>query len=128
MDNKLSYAQIFNATVLRNIRIKCAECETSIPKIEKALGYGNGSISGWSKAKRLAPMDRIEAVARLLGCRVSDLTTKEETKSPAPKEGEADISSKITEFLLSLPKDRLRGILLSQGAPEALLSELDQQE
>lgn len=44
--------------------------------------------------------------------------------SPAPKEGEAD---KIMAFMHSLPKDRLRGILVALGAPEEVLAELDQQ-
>lgn len=111
MDNKTSYAQRYNATVLRNIRIKCVERETSIPKIEKALGYGNGSISGWSKAKRLAPMDRIEAVARLLECRVSDLTTDEDAKSPAPDEGEADDTAEFNRILSVLGPDQRKQLL-----------------
>lgn len=35
-------------------------------------------------------------------------------------------NSKVINFLLSLPKDRLRGILLALGAPEDVLAELDQ--
>ena len=74
-------ASEYNALLLRNIRVRCVEMNTSIPKIEKALGYGNGAISGWSKAKRYAPMSRIEAVAEYLGCTVSELVG--ETEKPA---------------------------------------------
>lgn len=58
----------------------------------------------------------------------SGLRIRGNEKSPAPNEGEADISSRLTEFFLSLPKDRLRGILLALGAPEELIAELDHQE
>ena len=68
-----SAPELYNIELLRRIRVKCVEQSTSIPKIEKALGYGNGSISGWAKAKRRAPMERVEAVAGYLGCDVSDL-------------------------------------------------------
>lgn len=79
----LTYLSVseYNALLLKNIRVRCIEMNTSIPKIEKALGYGNGAISGWSKAKRYAPMSRIEAVAEYLGCTVSELVG--ETEKPA---------------------------------------------
>lgn len=78
-------AQDFNNMVLQNIRIHCVEQQTSIPKIEKALGYGNGSVSGWVRAKRHAPMSRIEAIAKHLGCSIDDLL---QSKTPAPKDGD----------------------------------------
>lgn len=71
-----------NETILTNIRQLCVVKRTSIPKIEKALGYGNGSISGWAKAKKRAPQDRVEAVARFLGVTADDLLSEKE-KSPA---------------------------------------------
>lgn len=53
----------------------------------------------------------------------------ETKKAPTPEgERQSDFADEVTQFLLTLPKDRLRGILLALGAPEALLSELDQQE
>lgn len=60
-------AKEYNEAILQRIRVKCVENNTSIPKIEKALGYGNGSISGWKNAKKRAPMERVEAVAGFLG-------------------------------------------------------------
>ena len=65
-----------NAQILSNIRMLCIEKKTSIPKIEKALGYGNGSVSGWNKAKKLAPMERVKSIAEYLGVSVDVLTSE----------------------------------------------------
>ena len=78
----MSEANAQNETILTNIRQLCVVKRTSIPKIEKALGYGNGSISGWAKAKKRAPQDRVEAVAQFLGVTVDDLLSGDE-KRPA---------------------------------------------
>ena len=56
--------QLRNAIILENIRVLCVRNKTSIPKLEKALGYGNGAVSGWKNAKKLAPMERVEAIAK----------------------------------------------------------------
>ena len=48
-----------------------------------------------------------------------------ENKKTAAPVGDGD--SKIIAFLMDLPKDVLRGILLGLGAPADVLSELDQQ-
>ncbi len=76
----MSAASEHNARILTNIRQYCVVKHTSIPKIEKALGFGNGSISGWAKAKKKAPQDRVEAIAQLLGVTVGDLLSENEKK------------------------------------------------
>ena len=60
---KSDLARESNEAILENIRVQCVKQGTSIPKIEKALGYGNGSVSGWNKAKKPAPMERDKAIA-----------------------------------------------------------------
>ena len=65
------------------------------------------------------------------GMTVSEFLEEEPhtAKMPTQKdERQNKLASNITRFLLTLPKDRLRGILLALNAPEELLSALDQQE
>lgn len=69
----------YNEAVLTRIRQLCSRNNTSITKIEKALNYGNGTVSGWTKAKKKAPYDRIEAIAKHLGVPTVALTGE-----PAP--------------------------------------------
>lgn len=62
-----------NAIILSNIRVLCVQNKTSITKLEKELGYGNGSVSGWKNAKRPAPSDRVKAIADYFNVFVGDL-------------------------------------------------------
>ena len=64
----------YNEAVLARIRQLCVRRGSSITKLEKALGYGNGTVSGWTKAKKKAPYDRIEAIAAYLGVPTVGLT------------------------------------------------------
>ena len=79
-------AHEYNVRLLANIRKLCVERGTSITKIEKALNYGNGSISGLYKAVKKAPQERVEAIALYLNVPVSVLTGQQET--PVPTIGE----------------------------------------
>ena len=69
-EEEVLLAQLRNAIILENIRVLCVRNKTSIPKIEKALGYGNGAVSGWVKAKKPAPMERVSAIADYFGVSV----------------------------------------------------------
>lgn len=69
--------QLRNAIILENIRVLCVRNKTSIPKIEKALGYGNGSVSGWKNAKKSAPMERVKSIADYLGVSVEALINED---------------------------------------------------
>jgi transcriptional regulator with XRE-family HTH domain len=115
-------------TTVDRVKAICKERRIPISRLERDLGFSNGYIGQLKKG--MMPADRLNAVANYLELSVSELLSSDETtkKSPAPNEGEADISSRLTEFFLSLPKDRLRGILLALGAPEELIAELDHQE
>lgn len=72
----------YNEAVLQRIRQLCARRGTNISKIEKTLGYGNGTVSGWTKAKKQAPYDRIVAIAEHLEVPVSALTGAEMPAMP----------------------------------------------
>ena len=120
-EQEAKIASEFNNTVLGNIKKLCIDHKTSIPKIEKALGYGNGSVSGWSKAKRKAPMDRIEAIAFYFSVDPSELTFKK--KKPATKVGsgftETDMSfiddiKKLSPAQIEILRAAVQGFLQSR--------------
>ena len=67
------------------IKAICKEKGTSVYRIEKQLGFGNGSIGKWGKDGRTPSYDRLAAVAKLLGVTVSELTGEKE-KSPTSGE------------------------------------------
>ena len=81
----------YNEAVLQRIRQICARRGTNISKIEKALGYGNGTVSGWTKAKKQAPYDRIVAIAEHLEVPVSALTGDKMPDTPRGPVSDDDI-------------------------------------
>lgn len=60
------------------IRELCKQNGTSIFKLEKQLGFGNGVIGRWDKA--VPNYERLSAVASALGVSVSDLTGEADEK------------------------------------------------
>ena len=102
----------YNASVLMRIRQICVERSTSITKIEKALGYGNGTVSGWKNAKKKAPYDRIVAIADFLNVPVSQLTGKEE-KPALDNENEPLTVDEIKESFRGRPMSELLELMSS---------------
>jgi transcriptional regulator with XRE-family HTH domain len=94
----------YNEAVLARIRQLCARRGSSITKLEKALGYGNGTVSGWNKAKKKAPYDRIEAIAAYLGVPTVGLTGEER---PAPPEGSRPGQAEVLRWVRSAGKEEL---------------------
>lgn len=92
----------------------------------KACNISSGHMTNWRKEKNFPQTPTLVKISEYLGLDLLGAKTK---KAPTPEgERESSFAAEVTQFLLTLPKDRLRGILLALGAPEALLSELDQQE
>lgn len=48
-------------SIVENIRVLCKEANTSIPKLEKELGFGNGAIYNWDKNS--PSIDKMQKVA-----------------------------------------------------------------
>ena len=88
------------------------------------MGFHRSEVTRWSKGvmPRRANLLRI---ATYFGCTIDDLLI--EKTAAVSGDGNEALASKITSFLLSLPPDRLRGILLALEAPEDILDELDHQ-
>lgn len=91
----------------------------------KAAGVPRSTMTELKKGRsRSMSIETAQKFAELLGV---PLETIYGTEEKAPTEnGERDAEyDKIMAFLLGQPRDRLRGILLSQGAPEEVLAALD---
>ena len=77
--------------MLDKIKAICKEKKTSISKLEKQLGFGNGVIGRWDKS--VPSYERLAAVANALDVPVSYLTGETDDpsagikKGPIPKDG-----------------------------------------
>ena len=77
--------------MLDKIKVLCKEKKTSISKLEKQRGFGNGVIGRWDKS--VPSYERLAAVANALDVPVSYLTGETDDpsagikKDPVPKDG-----------------------------------------
>ena len=107
----------YNEAVLMRIRQLCVRRKTSITKIEKALGYGNGTVSGWKNAKKKAPLERVVAIAEYLNVPVVALTgglpAEEELNQEQPALSEKRQAA--LELIESLSDEQIDAILRLLG-------------
>lgn len=110
------------------VQALCHENGITPTSLEKKLSFGNGTIKKWATVS--PRLDKVIQVATYFNVTVNDLLDGIETKETPTLEGErqANFTLELVRFLLTIPKDRLRGILLALAAPEELLSVLDQKE
>lgn len=73
-----------NKEIVEKIRAICREKDTSITKLEEAVGWSNGYIGKWAKAKKRPPIEKLSIVAEHLDVPVFELTG---TKNPDPQTG-----------------------------------------
>ena len=69
-----------NKIIVDNIREIAKRQSMTIKDVETELGFGNGMIGKWAKAPRMPSIDRLEAIADLLGVTLADLTGKKEER------------------------------------------------
>jgi len=110
-------------SALRELRL---QDELTQGELANKLGVAKSTVSMWESGERKPSLEMLEAIADFFNVNMARLLDEEETPTPEGERHSED--NRIIEFLRSLPKDRLRGILLSQGAPEDVIAELDQQE
>lgn len=67
-------------TIADRVKELCKERKTSMYKLEKELGIGNGTIGKWGKNGRAPNYDTLSAVAAALGVSIEELTGE---KTPA---------------------------------------------
>lgn len=61
--------------MLKNIKNLCASRGISIQKLEKTLGFGNGTIARWDENR--PSVDKVKLVADYFGCTVDELLKEE---------------------------------------------------
>ena len=98
--------------MLDKIKTLCKEKKTSISKLEKQLGFGNGVIGRWDKS--VPSYERLAAVANALDVPVSYLTGETDDpsagikKDPIPKdEAVSPAAQEILDFLDSASGEEL---------------------
>lgn len=111
--------------MLDKIKALCKEKKTSVAKLEKQLGFGNGVIGRWDKS--VPSYERLAAVASALDVSVAYLTGETDDpsagiKEERPADGEAltDKQKEAVEFIKSLSDDDLRRFI---AAAKAMLGE-----
>lgn len=97
---------------------------TQVQLAEK-IGVSRSTISMYEMGEREPDFETLEAIADVFNVDMAYLIGTETKKAPAKAEANDEV---IIRFIRSLPRERLRGILLALGAPEEVLAALDQQE
>lgn len=102
--------------MLAKIKALCKEKKTSISKLEKQLGFGNGVIGRWDKS--VPSYERLAAVANALDVPVSYLTGETDDpsagikKDPIPKdEAVSSAAQEIFDFLDSASGEELADVI-----------------
>lgn len=113
-----------NATLVDNVRRIARAQNTSLTKIEVALGFGNGTIGKWANAAKSPPYAKIKLIADYLGVTVAELTGEDTKKSPSVDEDE-----RIKALLDSLSPEKRKvvkmALNLSDSAVKELLAEIE---
>lgn len=94
-------------------------------ELAQKIGVGRSAISMYETGDREPDFIVLEALADTFNVDMDFLTGRKTEKTPSEDGVEEDA---IIRFLRSLPRDRLRGILLALEAPEDVLAALDQTE
>lgn len=116
--------------VVERIRELCKEQKTSITKLEKKLGYANGTIGKWKNAKKAPPLEKVIAVSKELKVSSDYILTGIDGRDVKTKEpAHTDVDGLMRELMdvaaLLTPSDREqllrigRGYLASYTPPEA---------
>lgn len=102
--------------MLDKIKALCKEKKTSISKLEKQLGFGNGVIGRWDKS--VPSYERLAAVANALDVPVSYLTGETDDpsagikKDPIPKdEVVSEPKQKLLDAIDDLTDEQCRKLL-----------------
>ena len=76
-----------NKEIVEKIRTICRDKDTSITKLEESVGWSNGYVGKWAKAKKRPSIEKLSVVAEFLGVPISELTGETDIKNPDPQKG-----------------------------------------
>lgn len=98
-------------TVFERIESLRKSQKISQGKLEKELGFSNGSISKWKTS--MPTLERLQKIADYFGVTIDYLTTGEETNANSYRNG--DITDQIDKIMLELESED--GPLYYEGKP-----------
>lgn len=102
--------------IVDRIRVLCKKKETSITKLEKNLGFANGTVGKWNSPNRKAPLEKVIAIAKYLGTSPEYLLTGEEQKEKPPAQsGEPPKYDQLTPENRAMIDDLIEKLLKSQS-------------
>lgn len=111
--------------MIDKIKALCKEKKTSVAKLEKQLGFGNGVIGRWDKS--VPSYERLAAVASALDVSVAYLTGETDdpsagVKEERPADGEAlsPEDKALLTWFHSLPQEKREALLNLGDAPKDL--------
>ena len=111
--------------MLDKIKALCKEKKTSVARLEKQLGFGNGVIGRWDKS--VPSYERLTAVADALDVSVAYLTGETDDpsagikKESAPKRNELSLEQlELIELSSKMSDDELKRFI---AAMKAMLGE-----
>ena len=94
------------------IRVSCKSRNSSITKMEKDLGFANGTVGKWANGKRYPPKDKLLLVADFLQISIEELMGQEPAQKEKPAPGEGSGLDARFDVLLSQMTDADRADLL----------------
>jgi len=71
-------------TIVERIKILCKKHNTSIPKLEKEFGFGNGAIYKWDVSR--PTVDKVQKVAEYFGATIDSLVRGNDNRMPENRE------------------------------------------
>ena len=87
-----------NSIIVANIKSLCLERQINISQLEADLGFGNGSIGKWRTAKKVAPIERIGAIAKYFDVPASTIVGEKAYKDkvfPIPEVSDDNVTFPI---------------------------------
>lgn len=90
------------------IKALCRAQNTSVTKLEAALGFGNGTIGKWRNAKSAPPADRLQMVADALGVTSDYLLNGDNEKKPAEKGELTETQREAIELVMKMSDEQLK--------------------
>lgn len=104
--------------MVERIKALCKQKKITIQKLEKELGFGNGTIRRWDTTKPAS--EKVSAVASFFGVTVEYIQDGEQ-KQPSVPEGLSEKNQRLIAWFRSLPEEKQKAILILQGGPEDAL-------
>ena len=102
-----------NKEIVEKIRTICRDKDTSITKLEESVGWSNGYVGKWAKAKKRPSIEKLSVVAEFLGVPISELTGETDTKNPVSETetGKVPTIQDWKDFLSTFSKEELKAVI-----------------